>query len=94
MAKLTILSSFDQIARPLEGARTQNCDRSISYGIWCHISRPLFLIQKFVFFTPPYSAIGFNPNLLQLAALTSDQLTTDKTVNSFISGYFAIAINQ
>ena len=28
MAKLTILSLFDQIARPLEDARTQNCDRS------------------------------------------------------------------
>ena len=31
MAKLTILSPFDQIAQPLEGARTQICDRSISY---------------------------------------------------------------
>ena len=44
MAKLAILSPFDQIARPLEGARTQNCDRSISYGIWGHISRPLFYL--------------------------------------------------
>ena len=42
MAKLTILSLFDQIAQPLEDARTQNCDRSISYGIWGHLSRPLF----------------------------------------------------
>ena len=42
MAKLAILSPFHQIARPLEDARTQNCDRSISYGIWDHISRPLF----------------------------------------------------
>ena len=42
MAKLTILSPFDQIAQPLEGARTQNCDRSISYGIWGHLSRPHF----------------------------------------------------
>ena len=54
MAKLAILSPFNQIARPLEGARTQNCDRSISYGIWGYISRLLFLIQKFLFFTPPH----------------------------------------
>ena len=27
------LSTFDKIARPLEDARTQNCDKSISYGI-------------------------------------------------------------
>ena len=50
MAKLTILSLFDQIAQPLEGARTQNCDRSISYGFWGHLSRPLFLNSKsFIF---------------------------------------------
>ena len=50
MAKLAILSPFDQIAQPLEGARTQNCDRSIPYRIWGHISRPLFQIQKcFIF---------------------------------------------
>ena len=42
MAKLTILSLFNQIAQPLEDARFQNCDRSISYGIWGHITRPLF----------------------------------------------------
>ena len=51
--KIGILSPFDQIARPLKGARTQNCDRSISYGIRGHISRPLFKIRKFLFFTPP-----------------------------------------
>ena len=51
MAKLAILGLFDQIAQPLEGARTQNCARSISYGIWGHISRPLFQIQKILFFT-------------------------------------------
>ena len=45
MAKLTILSPFDQIAQPLEDARTQNCERSISYGIWGHLSRPLFLVK-------------------------------------------------
>ena len=54
MAKSAILSPLDQIAQPLEDARTQNCDRSISYGIWDHIARPLFQIQKFLFFTPPY----------------------------------------
>ena len=54
MAKLAILSSFDEIARPLEGARTQNHDRSISFDIWGHISVPFFEIQKFLFFTPPY----------------------------------------
>ena len=32
MAKLAILSPFHQIAWPLEGARTQNCGRSISYA--------------------------------------------------------------
>ena len=55
MAKLAILSLFDQIAWPVAGARTQNCDRStgISYGIWGHISRPVYQIQKFLFFTPP-----------------------------------------
>ena len=42
MAKLAILGPFDQIARPVEGARTQNCARSILYGIWGHISRPFF----------------------------------------------------
>ena len=57
MAKLAILGLFDQIAQPLEGARTQNCARSISYGIWGHISRPLFQIQKFLFFIPPYSVV-------------------------------------
>ena len=50
MAKLAILSSFDQIARPLEGARTQNYDRNISYGIWGHISKPLFK-KKFFYFS-------------------------------------------
>ena len=50
MAKLAIFSPFDQIAQPLEGARTQNCDRSISYGIWGHISRPLFLNLKIFIF--------------------------------------------
>ena len=54
MAKLAIFSLFDEIARPLEGARTQNHDRSISFDIWEHISIPLFEIQKFLFFTPPY----------------------------------------
>ena len=53
MAKLAILSSFGQIAPPLEGARTQNCTRNILYGIWGHILRPLFQIQKYLFFTPP-----------------------------------------
>ena len=55
--KIGYFKPFDQIARPLEGARTQNCDRSISHGIWSHISRPLFKIQKVLFFTPPYSQI-------------------------------------
>ena len=50
MAKLTILSPFDQIAQPLESARTQNCDKSISYGFWGHLSRPLFQTQKFLIF--------------------------------------------
>ena len=54
MAKLAIFSSFDEIARPLEGARTQNHDRSISFDIWGHMPIPLFKIQKFLFFTPPY----------------------------------------
>ena len=54
MAKLAIFSLFDEIARQLEGARTQNHDRSISFDIWGHISIPLFEIQKFLFFTPPY----------------------------------------
>ena len=56
MAKLAIFRSFDEIARPLEGARTQNHYRSISYDIWGHISISLFEIQKFLFFTPPYYA--------------------------------------
>ena len=33
MVKVIYLSTFDKIARPLEDARTQNCDKSISYGI-------------------------------------------------------------
>ena len=53
MAKLAIFSSFDEIALPLEGARTQNHDKSILFDIWEHISIPLFEIQKFLFFTPP-----------------------------------------
>ena len=50
MAKLAILSLFDEIARPLEGARNPNCDRSISYDIWGRISRPLFLNSKIFIF--------------------------------------------
>ena len=36
MAKFAVLSLFGQNALPLAGARTQNCDRSTSYGIWDH----------------------------------------------------------
>ena len=61
MAKLTILSLFDQIARPLEGARTQNCDRSISYSIWGHIYQDHFSkLKNFYFLLHPNS--GITPN--------------------------------
>ena len=40
--KLAIFSVFGQIAQPLEGARTQDFDRSISYDMWGHMSRPIF----------------------------------------------------
>ena len=53
MAKLAILSPFDQSARPLEGTKTQNCDGSISYGAWGHISRPLFKLKTFYFLLHP-----------------------------------------
>ena len=50
MAKLAILSLFDPIARPLEGARTQNCDRSISYGIrGPYIKTTFFNLKIFIF---------------------------------------------
>ena len=38
------LSSSGLIARPLEGASTQDCNRNISYGIW-----GIFQIQKNIF---------------------------------------------
>ena len=59
MVKLAIFSSFDEIAWSLEGARTPNHDRSISFDIWGHISIPLFEIQKFIFFTPSYYSMVY-----------------------------------
>ena len=51
MAKLTILSPFDQIAQPLEDTRTQNCDRSISYGFHMFIFiKTTFLNSKIFIF--------------------------------------------
>ena len=45
MAKLTILSPFDQIAQPLEDARTQIVIEVFDMGFWGHLSRPLFLVK-------------------------------------------------
>ena len=81
MAKLAIFSSFDEIARPLEGARTQNHYRSISYDIWGHISISLFEIQKFLFFTPPYC---INENLVRTAYLYHFCVSSDEDSEAMI----------
>ena len=52
MAKLANLSPFDQIARPLEGARTQKCNRSISYGrLFGAIYQDHFFKFKYFYFS-------------------------------------------
>ena len=60
--KIGYFKPFDQIARSLEGARSQNCDRSISYGIWGNTSRPLFLNSKFLIF---HSTLIYNTFVVQ-----------------------------
>ena len=51
MAKLTILSQFDQIAQPLESAITQNCDRSISLVFGAKNQNHFFKFKKNFYFS-------------------------------------------